>query len=137
MNNIKITREATIKNRMADKNKALTLLAQEKKEYTDKKNTLMKIHEVKVDYPMKASLLTTLTKDLNKFGVAVEKINYSQSEKNKSFTLNLVSTQDRKVTRLIEYLTKKHEKEFKFELENINYDETFKRYFSELKVSIL
>jgi hypothetical protein len=137
VHNTKITREATIKNRQADKAKALTLLAEEKKEYTDKKNTLVKIHEVKVDYPMKAKLLTTFTKDLNRFGVKVAKINYTELEKKKFFTFNLISTRDRKVTRLIEYLTKKHEKSFKFELEHINYDEDFKKYFSELKVSIL
>jgi hypothetical protein len=86
---------------------------------------------------MKAKLLTTFTKDLNRFGVKVAKINYTELEKKKFFTFNLISTRDRKVTRLIEYLTKKHEKSFKFELEHINYDEDFKKYFSELKVSIL
>lgn len=137
VHNTKSTREATIKNRKADKEKASTLLAKEQKEYIEKKNTLVKIHEVKVEYPMKASLLATLTKDLNKFQVSVAKIQYSESEKVKSFTLSLVSTQDRKVTRLIEHLTKIYEKRFKFELEKINYDEDFKKYFSELKVSLL
>jgi len=137
VHNIKITREATIKNRLADKNKATTLLAKEKKEYIDKKNTLIKIHEVKVDYPMKAVLLTALTKDLNKFGVRVDTVKYTESKDSKFFTLNLVSTRDRKVTQLIEYLTKKHEKKFEFELENIKFDDSYKKYFSELKVSIL
>lgn len=134
---VKITREATIKNRIADKEKAQMLLSAEEKEYTDKKNTLVKIHDVKVNYPMKAKLLTLLTKDLNSFKVDVEKINYTEANATKTFTLNLVSTHDRHVTKLIEHLTKKHEKRFKFELEKINFDEDFKKYFSELKVSIL
>ena len=134
---IKTTREATIKNRLADKEKAMALLSKEEQEYTEKKNTLLKIHRVKVDYPMKADLLTMLTKDLNDFDVAVEKINYSESNTSKTFTLNLVSTQDRKVTQLIEHLTKKHENRFKFELESISFDEDFKKYLSELKVSLL
>lgn len=137
VHNIKITREATIKNRLADKEKALTLLAQEQKEFTDKKNTLIKIHEVKVKYPMKADLLTILTKDLNQFGVSVHNIHYTEAESKKTFTLNLVSSEDRKVTQLIEHLTKKHENKFKFELERINFDDDFKKYFSELKVSLL
>lgn len=137
LHTIKITREATIKTKMADKDKAIALLTQEKKEYSDKKHTLIKIHEVKVDYPMKAKLIAMLTKDLNKFALKVEKINYAQSDKSKYFTLNLISTQDRKVTRLIEYLTKTYEHKFQFKLENISYDEKLKQYFSELKVSIL
>ena len=137
IHNIKTTREATIENRIADKNKALTLLAQEKQEYINKKNTLIKIHKVKVDYPMKAKLLATFTKDLNKFGVRVEQITYSESDKKQTFSLNLVSSKDRKITKLVEYLTKTHENRFKFKLESILYDEDLKKYFSELKVDIL
>jgi len=110
VHNIKITREATIKNRLADKEKALTLLAQEKKEYNDKKNTLIKIHEVKVDYPMKAKLITAFTKDITKFKVKVESVSYAEDKKTgKVLTLNLVSPKDREITKLVEYLTKKQE----------------------------
>jgi len=137
IHNIKITREATIKNRMADKEKATKLLAQENKEYTDKKNTLTKIHEVKVNYPMKAKLLALLTQDLNKFDVRMQNVEYFENEKSKTFTFDLASSKDRKVTQLIEYMTKKHENVFKFELESIKYDEDFKKYLSQLKVSIL
>ncbi len=137
VHNIKITREATIKNKIADKEKATILLTQEQNEYTDKKNTLVKIHEVKVDYPMKAKLLATFIKDLNKFSVRVDAINYSEKENNKSFNLNLVSSKDRRVTQLVEHLTKIYENKFKFELEDISYDSDVKQYFSELKVKIL
>jgi hypothetical protein len=41
------------------------------------------------------------------------------------------------MTKLLEYMTKVHEKEFKFSLEEIVYDEKAKRYFSALKVEIL
>ena len=137
VHNIKITREATIKNRIADKDKAIVLLKQEEQEYTDKKNTLLKIHEVKVDYPMKAKLLAAFTKDLNKFDVRLESLDYSELDNVKEFRLNLVSSKDRKVTKLVEYLTKTHENKFKFELEEISYDDDSKKYFSELKVKIL
>ncbi len=137
VHNTKITREATIKNRLADKEKALAILDSEEKEYTEKKNTLIKIHEVKVKYPMKAALLANITKELNKFNVNIEKLDYKESAKDKSLTLYLVSAQDRQVTRLIEHLTKSYEKEFKIKLELIHYDEEFKKYFSELKVSLI
>lgn len=137
LHNIKITREATIKNRRADKDKALTLLAKEKKEYTDKKNTLIKIHEVKVDYPMKAKLLTMFTKDLNKYGVNIEAAEYAEKNQEKMLTLHLVSDKDRKITQLVEYVTKIHEGKYKFTLEEITFDVKTNKYFSELKVSIL
>jgi acetolactate synthase regulatory subunit len=136
VHNIKITREATIKNRLADKEKALTLLAQEKKEYNDKKNTLIKIHEVKVDYPMKAKLIAAFTKDLNRFGVKVESINYEQKHDTKVLIFNLVSKKDRKITKLVEYLTKIHEGKFNFDLEEIKFDDKLQTYLSELKVTL-
>ena len=131
------TREATIKNREADKSKALALLAQEKEDYIEKKNTLIKIHDVKVNYPMKAKHIALLTKDLNKFGVRVEGLSYSEEKSLKEFRFNLVSTKDKKTTQLMEYLTKIHAGKFKFSLEEIAYDKETKKYFSELKVEIL
>jgi len=101
VHNIKITREATIKNRITDRDKATALLEEEKREYIEKKNTLAKIHEVKVNYPMKAKLLTMLTKDLNRFGVNIEKVNYTEVEKHKAFTFDIVLRLDRKMTKRI------------------------------------
>lgn len=133
----KITREATIKAKEADKAKALALLKEEKDNYTSKKKTLIKIHDVKVNYPMKAKLIATLTNDLNKYAVKIGKIQYNQDENDKKFIFDLVSTKDKKVTQLLEYLTKQHDKVFKFSLEDISFDEDQKLYFSELKVYIL
>jgi len=137
LHNIKITREATINNREADKTKALTLLKQEKEEYTNKKNTLIKIHDVKVNYPMKAKILAQLSKDLSRFNVKMEWLAYSEDKNSKKFILNLVSSNDKKITQLVEYLTKAHEGKFAFSLEKISYEEDDKKYFSELKVEIL
>jgi hypothetical protein len=137
IHNIKITREATIKNKEADKAKALTLLNKEKDEYTDKKNTLIKIHDIKANYPMKAKLLSTLTKDLNDYDVRVEKLIYNEKEASKHLTLSLVSENDKKITKLVEHLTKVHQGIFKFSLNQILYKEESKKYFSELKVELL
>lgn len=133
----RVQRETTIKTKEVDKAKFLALLAQEKEDYTDKKNTLIKIHEVKVNYPMKAKLLDVLTRDLNKYDVKVSSVSYDEKDKSKKFTLNLVSTKDKIITQLLEYLTKKHEREFDFSLENISFDKDSERYLSELKVKIL
>jgi len=137
VHDIKITRESAIKNKEADKAKSIVLLNVEKAEYMNKKNTLVKIHDIKVNYPMKAKLLASLTKDLNKFGVKMQSVSYQETNASKTFDLNLVSAKDRKITKLLQHLTKTHEKEFNFKLEDISYDEKSKVYFSQLKVDVL
>ncbi len=137
LHNKKTTRQATIKNREADKAKVLTLLNKEKDEYAQKKSTLVKIHDVKVNYPMKAKLLSTLTKDLNKFSVKVKSFSYTEIKDKKTFTLDLVSKKEKRITRLLKYLTKTYENKFNFSLDRIEFKEESKNYFSTLKVTIL
>ena len=137
VNNEKTTREATIKNLEADRAKIVALLAQEEKDYTEKKSTLIKIHDVKVNYPMKAKIMERLTRDLNQYGVRLETLLYAENEKGKVFHLGLVASQDEKITKLLEHLTKVHERTFKFSIEKIFYEDASKSYFGELKVEIL
>ncbi len=137
VHNLKITREATIKSIEAEKEKILALLKKEKENYIDKKNTLIKIHDVKVNYPMKAKLLVLFTDDLNKYRVNLESMQYSQAENDKIFQLYLVSSGDKAITNLVEYLTNKHEGKFNFSLNKIYFDDDEKKYFSELKVKLL
>ncbi len=137
VHNQKITREATIKNRETDKEKIIALLNKENKEYRDKKNTLIKIHDVKVNYPMKAKHLALLTKDLNNYNIGLESLTYSEANNSKTFQLSLLASNDRKITLLLEHLTKKHEGKFNFSLEKIFYNEESTYYSSELKVKLL
>ena len=137
IHNVKITREATLKNRVAEKEKALVLLRKEKQDYIEKKNTLMKIHKVKVDYPMKAKLIAELTKDLNKFGVQSEAFIYGENNNSRELDIHLVASQDSRITRLLSYITKVHEGKLNFKLQKIYYDKELKKYLSELKVKVL
>ncbi|EQB40646.1 hypothetical protein M947_02225 [Sulfurimonas hongkongensis] len=139
LHNIKITREAIIKNKEADKAKVFALLKKQKDNYAEKKATLVKIHDVKVNYPMKAKLLSMFTKDLNKFRIKVDSITYKEDEdKNKKiFTLNLISKKDKKITQMVEYLTKVYEGKYDFFLRRIELKNDPNQYFSELKVVIL
>ncbi len=137
LHNTKIARESIIKTKEADKTEAIAMLNLEKKDYTEKKATLIKIHDVKVNYPMKAKILALLTKNVNKFGVKMESLNYIENNASKTFNLNLVSSKDRKITKLVNHLTKIYEKEFRLKLENISYDNKSKVYLSELKVNLL
>jgi len=133
----KITREAKIKSRLAEKKKASTLLQAEKNEYREKQNTLIKIHRVKVDYPMKAKLLATFAKDLNKFQVNTTAITYAQPNNQKILSLHLIADKDRKITQLVKHLTKSYEGRFTFELKEIKFNEKKNNYSSDLKVKIL
>ena len=137
MHNNKITRDATIKNMIADKEKIVTLLDKEKKDYINKKNTLIKIHDVKVNYPMKAKLLYILTQDLNKYKVKLKSLDYTQDSDKKHFKLNLMASSNTRITKLLKYLTKTHEGKFDFSLDKISYNSKTKNYSSELKVKLL
>lgn len=137
IHNIKSVREVNIKNKEIEKTKALALLNKEKEKYIDKKNTLVKIHNAKVNYPMKAKLLSILTENINKFDVKLSSLFYDENDNIKKFNLNLVSKKDKQITSLIKYLTKEHVGIFDFSIEKIYYDEINKKYISELKVIIL
>lgn len=149
----KLERESTLKIKEAEKKRVFDLLAYEEKEYLEKKNTLIKIHDVKVNYPMKAALMDMFTKDLNSYGVKIESAMYTEtlkiasSDKNstnagsgniqKELNLALVATDDKKMTDMIKYMTKIYEGKFHFSIKEISYEEKTKLYFSELKVSLL
>ncbi|MBD3831230.1 MAG: hypothetical protein IE890_12200, partial [Arcobacter sp.] len=136
LHNTRVTREATIKNRLADKDKSLKLLTKEETEYNDKKNTLIKIHQVKVDYPMKAKLLAQFSQEMSKYSVKATKTSYGEKESIKVLTISLASKKDRQITELVEHLTKVYEGSYTFELEKILLDESTKMYISELKVKL-
>lgn len=137
LHNTRVTREATIKNRLADKDKSMKLLTKEETEYNEKKNTLIKIHQVKVDYPMKAQLIALFSKEMAKYNVKATKTSYAEKTKDeKVLSINLVSRKDRQITELVEHLTKIYEGKYTFELEKIMLDDSSKMYLSELKVKL-
>lgn len=137
VHNIRVTREATIKNKKADLQKISTLLKEEKEEFNSKKETLAKIKKVKNDYIMKAKILTTFTKDLNRYNVKLESLNYHENNATKTFEFDLVSRKSSRITGLLKHITKVHENEFKFDLQSIKFDDESKLYFSTLKATKL
>ena len=137
IHNIKTVREIAIRNKQIEKQKILKLLNIEKQKYKNKKNTLIKIHNVKVNYPMKAKILTILTQSLNKFHINLNHLYYDELEGIKTFHLNLISRRDKQITSLIQYLTKKYFGIYDFSIQEIHFDEQNNRYISELKVVIL
>ncbi len=137
LHNIRVTREATIKNKKADLARVTALLKDEQKEFQAKKDTLVKIRKVKNDYIMKAKVLTMFTKDLNKFNVKLESLQYSENNNSREFSFDLVSSKSSRITKLLKHVTKVHENDFKFDLKKIYYDDKSKVYFSTLKATKL
>lgn len=133
VHSIKTTREATINLKTVEKNAVTKLVEAEQTELDRQMNTLAKIHEVKVNYPMKAKLTTEFAADLNKYKVKLQKLTYHEAEGFKGFTFYMISQRDKDITLLLEYLTSKKTSRFHFILEEIQYDEEKKHYLSEMK----
>ena len=137
IHNIRVTREATIKNKKADLHKNKVLLEELKRDFATKKETLKKIKHVKNDYIMKAKELTKFTKDFNRYDVKIENLQYAEDNATHRFTFRLVASKSLKITRLLKHMTKVHENDYKFDLEKIKFDEKEKLYFSTLKATKL
>ncbi len=137
IHNIHVTRKATIKNKKADLDRVSALLKDEQKEFKEKKDTLIKIKKVKNDYIMKAKILSIFTKDLNRYNVKLESLQYTENNNTKEFTFDLVSSRSSRVTRLLKHVTKVYEDSFKFDLNKIYYDKESGVYFSRLKATKL
>ena len=133
----KTIRERTIKKRKNDSKKAFELLKSETKEYSSKKSTLIKIHKIQVNYPMKAKIIAKLTHDLNSYNVHINQLTYTENNNIKQISLHLIASNDKEITNLVKYLTQTYENIFKFSLKNISYDNKDKRYISQLEVIIL
>jgi hypothetical protein len=101
-------------------------------------NVLTQIHDRKVKYPMKAKIISTLTKDLNKYKVHLSSIAYEDglNAKDGHFTLEMVSGSEKRMTDMIEKLTKDNLKNYRIALEEIAYDTEASIYKSSLKVEL-
>ena len=131
---IKDTREKTINLKLAEKADFQKILDQENALFAERRATLLKIHDVKVNYPMKAEILASLTRDLNRYNVGVSNIQYAQDKIGKQFTFSLIAKKDKQITDLIEFLTKNKTSRFRYNIEEISFDEESKYYRGDLKV---
>lgn len=129
----KMTREATVNLKLANKNAAQTLLDEQKAAYKQKQDTLIQVHEKKVDYPMKAKIMADFTRSFNQYRVQLKNINYSEDNTSKIFSFGLTSAKTQDITALLKHLTESKRNSYEFKLELISYNEEEKSYFSELK----
>lgn len=101
--------------------------------YQGKTNTLTAIYDKKVNYRLKSGTFHTIADELNKFGVHVDMM-YS---KNDTLWLSLVSSNDRKFTELIKYISDTHFDELnQIDIELIQKDQESNYYKGLLKVDL-
>lgn len=130
----KMTREATINLKMANKNAAQVLLDEQTNAYKQKKDTLIQIHDKKVDYPMKAKIIADFTRSFNQHRVKVQSIGYSEENNAtvKAFKFMLTASKNQDITALLKHLTAT-KAQYDFGLNLISYEGNSSTYLSELK----
>ena len=109
MQNDELTAETNkYKRILAEKKKVIakldTQIATLAKTYSSKTKTLKSIYDKKVNYRLKSEMFYMIAEDLNKNGVNVDMV-YT---KENTLWLSLVSTDDRKLTELIKYISDTH-----------------------------
>lgn len=134
----KTTREATINLKLANKSAAQALLDEQTTAYKQKQDTLIKVHEKKVDYPMKAKIMADFTRSFNQYRVQLKQAAYAEDQNGtvKTFTFGLTSPTTQNITALLKHLTDVKKDKYSFTLELISYDDEQKSYLGELKAVI-
>jgi hypothetical protein len=136
--NNKLTMESTkYKKILGAKKKEIAVLDKNivkvSKIYHGKTKTLTSIYDKKVNYRLKSETFYTVAEDLNKFDVHVDGM-YSNKD---TIWLSLVSSDDRKLTELIKYISDTHFNELKqIDIELIKKDLKSNYYKGLLKVEL-
>lgn len=120
---------------LEEKNKIISAKKKELKKLEEiferKAMTLSAIYNKKVNYKFKSNFFYTFSKDLEKYNVHVEEI-YSDND---SFTLHLISNDEKNITKYIKYVSKKYFKDIKsIDIKRIELDEKEAVYRGILKV---
>lgn len=131
----KIDREATVNLKLAEKNSAQALLDEQQTAYKQKKDTLIQVHEKKVNYPMKAKISADFTRSFNQYRVKLKSLGYSEESNTtkKTFTFMLTASKTQDITALLKHLTQTKQNAYDFDLRLIAYDGNTTTYLSELK----
>ncbi len=122
---------------LSDKKQKIAVLDKEiaklSKSYKGKTQTLTAIYDKKVNYRLKSGTFHTIAKDLNKFDVHIDMLYTS----NDTLWLSLVSSDDRKFTELIKYISDSHFAEInQIDVERIQKDQESDYYRGLLKVDL-
>ncbi|TET87847.1 MAG: hypothetical protein E3J96_04570 [Sulfurovum sp.] len=136
--NNKLTTEANkYKKILSDKKQKISVLDKEIAKLSDiykrKTETLTTIYDKKVNYRLKSGTFHTIAEELNKYGVHVDML-YSKDD---TVWMSLVSSDDRKLTELIKYISDTHFDEInQIDIELIQKDQESNYYKGLLKVDL-
>lgn len=136
--NNKLTSESNkYKKILSEKKSQIKILDEKIKVLSDKYNgkvkTLTTIYDKKVNYRLKSGIFHTIAEELNQFEVNVDML---KSENDKLW-LSLVSTDDRKFTEVIKYMSDTHFDEIiEIDIERIQKDPSSNYYKGLLKVEL-
>ncbi len=136
--NDKLTAESNkYKQILGEKKKEIAALdgniVQLKEKYYAKTTTLTSIYDKKVNYRLKSGLFHTIAEELSLYDVHIEKL----QSKDNVLWLSLVSSEDRKLTELIQYISEKHFNEInQIDIELIEKDPKSDYYKGLLKVDL-
>lgn len=101
--------------------------------YDKKTKTLTSIYDKKVNYRLKSGIFHTVAKDLNKYGVHVDML----KSDNDTIWMSLVSSDDRKFTEVIKYMSDTHFEDIvAIDIERIEKDLANNYYKGLLKVEL-
>ena len=101
--------------------------------YDGKAKTLTSIYDKKVNYRLKSGTYHTIAEELNQFEVHVDMLR----NENDTLWLSLVSTDDRKFTEVIKYMSDTHFDEItEIDIEKIHKDSNSSYYEGLLKVEL-
>ncbi len=101
--------------------------------YTGKTKTLTSIYDKKVNYRLKSGIFHTIAEELTKFEVNIDML----KSDNDNLELSLVSSDDRKFTEVIQYISDKHFNEIvSIDIEKIEKDPINNYYKGLLKVNM-
>lgn len=136
--NNKLTEESTkYKKILGEKKSTISVLDQKIKKLSDiyqgKSKTLTSIYDKKVNYRLKSGTFYTIAEDLTKYDIKVDKIRTEGD----NLWLSLLSTDERKLTEMIKYISEIHFEELKgIDIERIEKDLVNKYYKGLLKVEL-
>lgn len=136
--NQELTKEATIyKGKIQLKSDEFKKISEEKDElltvYSNKKKTLDSIYDKKVNYKLKSGIMYSLSEDINEFGVKVKDIKSIRDK----FEIEIISMDDKKITSLIKFISKKYFKDIKMiDIKSLEKVETSNYYSGILEVKL-
>ena len=138
LQNEKVSKEAQKYKKLLGEKKAIIIeldnkIAKLSENYQAKTKTLTSIYDKKVNYRLKSGIFHTMAEELDKYGVHVEQMRSD----NDTVWLSLVSSEDRKLTELIKYISDNHFQEInQIDIELIEKDPKSNYYKGLLKVDL-